>query len=301
MNFTSISNKLANVAGRTGLQIQKQSPHILFGAGVVGFVGTTVLASRATLKLDEVLTEIEEKSAQADRVLDMNRKDYGKMEYQRDRTIIISQGAMKIVRLYAPTIVCGALTLAAFTGSHTILTRRNAALTAAYAAVDRAFKEYRGRVVDEMGEEADLRFRHPHREVELETEGKDGSTSSEIVNVPDTAAGLSQYAIFFGRDTSPEWEPASNYNEVFLNSKQSYFNHRLRTRGHVFLNEVYEALGFPHTKAGSVVGWVRGNGDDFVDFGLNDNNREGVIDFLNQVENQVWLDFNVDGVIYDLI
>ena len=60
-------------------------------------------------------------------------------------------------------------------------------------------------------------------------------------------------------------------------------------------------LGFPHTSAGAVVGWVRGNGDGYVDFGLMDFYSNANRLFHEGFEPNIWLDFNVDGVIWDKI
>ena len=70
----------------------------------------------------------------------------------------------------------------------------------------------------------------------------------------------------------------------------------------MFLNEVYEQLGFEHTSAGAVVGWIYGGfGDDYVDFGIFNESYKPARDFINGYNNAVVLDFNVDGVIYNQI
>jgi hypothetical protein len=58
-------------------------------------------------------------------------------------------------------------------------------------------------------------------------------------------------------------------------------------------------MGFERTSAGFVVGWVLdGNGDGYIDFGLSEARSSR---FMNAEERSVILDFNVDGVVYDLI
>jgi hypothetical protein len=90
---------------------------------------------------------------------------------------------------------------------------------------------------------------------------------------------------------------------MFLKTQQAYLNDILRIRGHVFLNEVYDALGLERTQAGALVGWISNNvdGDCYIDFGLFDGERPRVRDFVNGNERSILLDFNVDGVIYDLL
>lgn len=70
------------------------------------------------------------------------------------------------------------------------------------------------------------------------------------------------------------------------------------------MNEVYEMLGFPITKAGASVGWIYNKdepvGDNFVDFGIYNLNSQKAHDFVNGYERSIVLDFNVDGPIIDM-
>ena len=116
----------------------------------------------------------------------------------------------------------------------------------------------------------------------------------------DDPNGLSVYARFFDEGCE-QWSKNPEYNLMFLRSQQNYYNDMLKSRGHVFLNEVYDALGIPRTQAGAVVGWmISDNGDNFIDFGVFDGDRPRARDFVNGYERSILLDFNVDGVIYDL-
>ena len=82
-------------------------------------------------------------------------------------------------------------------------------------------------------------------------------------------------------------------------------NQKLQTQGYLFLNDVYKMLGFKPTKAGHVVGWIYDEkhpiGDNYVDFGIYDIENEATRRFMNGLEQNVILDFNVDGNIYDLL
>ena len=92
---------------------------------------------------------------------------------------------------------------------------------------------------------------------------------------------------------------------MFLRRQQDYANEKLRSKGHLFLNEVYDMLGIHRTKAGNVVGWIYDEknpvGDNYVDFGIYDIHKEQNRDFVNGIERSILLDFNVDGPILDLI
>ena len=179
------------------------------------------------------------------------------------------------------------------TKSHSILRERNLALTAAYAAVDEAFRTYRERVIAKYGEDQDREFRYTTETVDVINDR--GKMHKEVRVGPGEP---SMYARFFDQYCS-EWSKEAEYNLALLTCKQSYWNDILRIRGHVFLNEVYISLGMTHTTAGSVVGWVLSNdGDNYIDFGVFEGDGASRA-FVNGREGSILLDFNVDGVIFD--
>lgn len=288
-----IPKGLGLAMSRQMLSMQKSSPNLLFGAGIVGAVGSTVLACRATLKVEGVLNEIQET---LETVKTTQHSDYSDKDRARDTTIVQVQGAVKIGRLYLPAVALGVVSVAALTKSHNILNERNAALTAAYAAIERTFSEYRNRVVEKYGYDADQHMRYGSQKGEIVD--PDSGRTRKIDRVSDDSP--SQYARFFD-PTCSNWSKEPEYNRLFLKCQQNYSNDLLHARGHVFLNEVYDMLGLERSKAGSVVGWVLNeNGDNFVDFGVF-TGTDAVRDFVNGREASILLDFNVDGLIYDKI
>ncbi len=297
MKLEAIKNAVTSKVGRQILFAQKNSPTLLFVGGVAGVVTTTVLACKATLKLDEVLQEAEKDRHLAET---MDHPMYDEEDRKSDLFKIKMRTAGKITRLYSPAIAVGVVSVAMLTGSHVALTRRNTAVMAAYTALDRGFKEYRQRVRDEFGDEKDLEFRHGSTTTKELVVASDGTTKEieHKVAPPDVP---SIYARFFD-ETSSSWSRNPGYNQIFLNCQQNYANDLLRARGHVFLNEVYDMLGLERSKAGAVVGWIlTKDGDNFIDFGIYDQDSDRKRRFVNYDERSILLDFNVDGVIYDLI
>jgi Family of unknown function (DUF6353) len=291
-----VPEAISRTVARNALLVQKGSPGLLLGAGIVGMVGTTVLASRATLKMDTVLDEAKDKLETAKT---LEHPKYSEKDRGRDVTLIYFQTGVKIAKLYAPAVVVGGLSIFALTSSHRILTRRNAALTAAYGALDRGFREYRARVVDKYGEEEDRNLRYGTRDVQIIDEQGAEKTVTRVA----TDALPSIYARFFD-SYSTSWSKEPEYNLIFLRCQQNYANDLLRSRGHVFLNEVYDMLGIQRSKAGAVVGWLlspNGSTDNFINFGVFDGQSDKARDFVNGIEGSILLDFNVDGVIYDKI
>lgn len=285
---------ISRTVARNTLHVQKASPEILLGVGIVGLVGSTVLACRATLKMSEVLDESKNKIDQA---TNLKHQDYSESDRSRDLTLIKYQTGVHIVKLYAPAIIVGGLSIYALTSSHNILSRRNAALTAAYAALEKGFDQYRARVVDKYGEDEDRNLRYGTEQVQI----VDPDTGKKKTVTRVGPGDPSIYARFFD-PVSPSWSKEPEYNLIFLKCQQNYANDLLLSRGHIFLNEVYDMLGIPRSKAGAVVGWVvskNGETDNFVNFGVFDGKEQVARDFVNGREGAILCDFNVDGVIYD--
>lgn len=288
---TAVSQKVA----RQVLKGRKASPTMLFVAGVGGMVGTTVLACRSTLKLEGVI-EQSQMDLHAVKTIETHEK-FTEADRQKAIAKIYLEAVGRTTKLYAPSLLLGAASVGCLTKSHNILSQRNAALTAAYVAIDEAFTHYRERVIEKYGREEDDEFRYGSEEVVFVNDN--GKTHSSKRVGPD---GASLYARFFD-EYSTQWSREPEYNVAYLRCQQNYFNDILVARGHLFLNEVYDGLGLPRTTAGSVVGWViSSDGDNFVDFGLyDDRNNDRVRDFINGREGSILLDFNVDGIIYDKI
>lgn len=290
--LTKLPVTLPKNVALTLLKAQKHSPNLLFGAGIIGVVGTAVLASRATLKLSDTL---EKSSEMMEKVRTLDIESYSEDDRKKDKSIIYVRTAMDITKLYLPAVAVGVVSIGCLTGSHQILSRRNVALTAAYAGVEKSFREYRGRVIESIGADKESLIWQPMEQVDA----IDESGKKVKVAVP-TARGGSPYKVLFD-ERNANWNKATEYNQFFISSQQNYANDLLKARGYVFLNEVHTMLGLEHTKAGQLVGWVlNGNGDNFIDFGVFNNVAEGTR-FVNGDTRSVWLDFNVDGNVLDIL
>lgn len=278
---TSVTRSVA----RQVLIAKKNSPHFFFVGGVIGVIGSTVMACRATLKLEETVDDVKKGLE----IAKSNKDVVSDQEYNKKLGQEYGKAAVKLGKLYGPAVLVGTASIAALTGSHIQLTRRNTALTATLAAVMKSYDEYRIRVQEEIGKEKELEI---HRGITEEKNDK-----KELVKGVNSGA-LSPYARVFD-ESSRCWEKSSELNRMFLTAQQNYFNQRLYAYGYVFLNDVYEGLGFERTSAGQIVGWVlNGDKDGFVDFGIFE---ERNLRFVNNLERSAWLDFNVDGPVQHLI
>lgn len=311
-----MKNQITKTINNMGLQVKKHSPEILMVAGIVGTVTSAVLACRATLKVNNILEEKKETVENIHKCLEDKDIDYTEEDSKKDLTILYSQTGVKLVKLYAPSILLGGLSIASIVMGQNILKKRNIAIMAAYTAVDTGFKRYRKNVVDRFGEQVDKELRYSIKAKEVEKTIKDEKgKEKKVKEIEYTIDGnplrnVSEYAKFFDEWTSTEHHKDSEYNLMFLRRQQDYANEVLKAKGHLFLNDVYEMLGIPKTKAGQVVGWIYNeenpNGDNYVDFGIYEMTGVERYDerkraFVNGYERNILLDFNVDGVIYDMI
>lgn len=309
----SVTTSMNRKFHMTGLKLKKHSPEILIVAGVVGTVASAVMACKATTKVSEILEEakdmiddIHEMSEIAENNEEYAEK-YTEEDAKKDLAIVYVQTGVKLAKLYAPSVILGGLSLTAIVTSNNILRKRNVALAAAYAGVEKSFKEYRGRVVERFGKELDneLRYNIKAQEIEETVVNEDGSetTVKKTVGVVDPNTIDDTSKIWY--EGNPGWHKDPEANLIYLKAQQAYANDKLKRQGFLFLNEVYEQLGFPRTSAGQVLGWIYDEknpiGDNFVDFGIYNQDNERTIAFVNGYERSILLTFNHDGNILDKI
>lgn len=295
----SLPNAVTTRFARQVLVAQKNSPQLLFAGGIALMGATVVSACRGTLKLEAVLNDIHQDREDIQRVADRNPDKYSDRDIAKLNAYVSMRGMARITKLYLPALSFGVAAVACLTGSNHILSKRNAGLSAALAATDKALKDYRGRVVDQLGEDKELElWRNEKTEMKpvLDDEGRETKSKKKVT----TGGGRSPYACLWGQDTSTEWDPQPEYNLAKLRAVQNYCTMMLNRRGHLFLNDVFDELGMDRTPTGAVVGWLKdGEGDGYVDFGVLSRGEE--IEFLHFVtghEAHIWLDFNVDGEIW---
>lgn len=304
-----MANKFTTAVSRTvhkmGFGVKKHSPEFLVITGVIGMVGAAILACKATTKISKISEEHKEQLEAVKNALETRSDEYSVEDSKKDTRIIYIQTGLKYAKIYAPSVILAAASITCILASHNILKKRNAALAAAYAAMDESFKKYRDRVIERFGENVDKELKYGVKAEEVETtEIDEGSGKSKkgkkTISYADKDLGGSPYAMWFDETTSDAFQRNSpDYNRMFLNQSQSYFNDILNAKGFVFLGDIYEALGIERDKCSQVVGWVKdAGGDDFIDFGFD---ILPVKDDNGEYEDKIKLDFNVMGNILDLI
>ena len=307
MKNLEIVNKITFAAHKAFFKVKKHSPEILITAGVIGTVASAVMACKATTKLSDILEDSKEQINQVHNFLEDDKipeSQYSKEDGNKDLAIIYAQTGIKLVKLYAPAVALGALSITGIVASNSILRKRNIALAAAYTTVDKTLKRYRNNVIDRFGEKIDkeLRYGIKAREIEEIVVDDDGNekTVKKTVEAADPVSMYSDYAKIYDAGCNG-WTKDAEFNLMFLRHTQAQANDILKRRGYLFLNEVYDMLGFQRTKAGQVMGWIYDEenpiGDNFVDFGIYNTDIEKARDFVNGIERVIILDFNVTNIL----
>lgn len=265
---------------------------------------------------------------------------YTEKDMKKDlcKTYIRTTG--RIMKIYSVPVALIGGGIISVVSSHNILNARYITALAAYDALGKKFAEYRKRVIEDFGPETDELYRYGINKNEeiVETTTKKGNVKKKLeTTYSPRKEGLSEFAVIFGPDYSSNALRPNDYagdgysrntiqairnkNMEFLLSVQAQCNEKLKREGHLFLNDVYRMLGmlFPTNDGGftsdracgAINGWIwvtddEGNyigpGDGYVDFGIfnfdETTNRQA---FVDGFEENIWLDFNCDGIMYDLI
>lgn len=299
-SIAKITNNMSMVTSKIGFKINQKSPEILFVAGVLGFVGTVVLACRQGSKTQEIL-DVHSKNMQ-DMATAMELEEFTEDDVRRDKLIFYSRTAVDLAKTYAPVAALGAVSIACFLSSRNILNKRYLAAVSAYNGLLEVFRAYRKRVVDEYGLGLDQHFRYGTTYSGIEKEiidekGKKKKIEESAANTTTDDLTIADLSVVFDESNpGKNWTNNRPLNLAFLKAIESKCTDILRTRGHLFMNEVYDFLGFEHTQAGAVAGWMLGKGDDYVSFGLHE---PAARNFINGSENSVLLQFNHDGIIFN--
>lgn len=290
---------IRSVGMKTYMKLRKISPELALAGGIACGIGAVVVGCIASRKLNDILDETRSELDDLQEYV-----DEGKIENPKKEAFgVYRKAAWKLTKLYAPTIGLTIASTGLILASHGILSKRYVGLSAAYSTLDGAFKDYRKRMAESLGEEAErVIAAGGHTEKNIKIANDDGSVETKRTNsivLGDNKK--SPYEFDFNRYTSTQWQASADYNEMFLRAEATYFNNLFNARGHVFLNEVLDRLGIERTPAGAVCGWFKGAGDDYIDFGYWDTFKRDYNIDSDLCTKNIHLNFNCDGQIWDLI
>lgn len=317
MNKVELTNKLTRTFHKGMFQLKKHSPEILVIGGVIGTVVAGVMACRATTKVHDILEEakqtvdelheIESEPRYKEVYKEKTGEEFTDAVMKKELAGVYVRTGLNLAKVYAPAVAVGALSITSILAGNNILRQRAVAYAAAFTATENTFKEYRERVVKRFGKDLDreLRYNITSKEVEETVVQEDGTETTVTKTVHEVnPSKYDEYTRCFD-ETCTCWTRNAELNYAFLMQQERFLNDRLQSRGYLSLNDAYEALGFQHSGLGQVVGWVydpkNPELNNHVSFGIHDLYDEQKRAFVNGYEKSIWLTFNVDGDLYELM
>ena len=275
------------------LGMKRNGPKIAIGGGTALMLGGAVWGCIVSVKkVAPLLKEKEDAVGEAS----IDEKEQRKIRRSYNVKVALQYAGPAACEIVGGTMIFG--------GTHT-MAKRNVALAAAYATLSSGFEAYRERVVEKYGEDADRELAHggETQKIEVTETDENGKTKKtkktvQIVNEP------SGYARYFADGEASGAERNLAYNETFLCGIERTVNSTLRIKGYLFLNDLYEMLGFERSIAGQSVGWVYDpsrddHGDNYIKLRMTKVWRRVPNATTDEYE-QVWMiDPNVDGPIME--
>ena len=215
--------KITKITKYLGGLISKNSPHILTGLGCTGLLSTAILSAKATPKVLRILEEEEDYREQKS-FIPLSRLDKVKLTW----------------KCYIPAGVVGVATVGCIVGANTVNMKRNAALASLYALSESAFREYKTKVVQEIGKAKETKI---HDEVVKDHIAKNPPNTGNMI-ITGTGEVLC-YDKLSGRYFTSTHE---TIRKVFNN-----LDYELRSEMRIDLNELYYALNLPPIDLGTFV------------------------------------------------
>lgn len=281
-------------------KVKKASPELLLGAGILSIGAGVVLACKATLESKEVW----EDNLDAVEALQSNGDEFEQSDIRKMHL----SGCVKVGQKFVLPVLLMGTGVTCIVVSHNIQAKRLVAALASLDALQLSFDQYRRNVVEDQGPAADLRYLTGDRIVKADfyEEGEDGKVKKVKKEVKVRKGCSDPYIKLFDECNSTEWRKNRGFNIDFIQCQEAFFNRKLRLEGHVFLNEVYEALGFGYDPIGQFTGWILGgDGDDNIVFEVEETydweEIESAKEEKRNPEPSFWITFNVDGEIWDKI
>lgn len=251
--------KFGLALSKIGRAAKQHSPELLAGAGVVGIIGTIILACRATIKAQEVIQEHNEIMEKVRNCPES--EEYTEEDRKKDTVAMYTRTTLGVVKEFAPAIILGVFSVGSLLMSNKILKKRNVALAAAYAAVDKAFREYRERVKERFGDEIenDILLGIEEKTVEVTDEnGKKHKEKRRVANAPE-----SPFVMYFTKENAKSILVAGNtidplYFANWISKMEGLANQQLKCSPILTYqwNQARELLGFKPVSEGIANGWT---------------------------------------------
>lgn len=205
--------------------LKSNSPEILTALGVSGVVTTAYLASKASFKASEMIYKDESVGGVAD-----------------DPKQRIKERTKLVWKCYIPAGVSGVLTVGCIIGATKASGARTAAAVTAYSITEKAFGDYREKVVEQIGKGKEQKIRD---DIAQDQVSKKPPTAQELIIVgPGYVLCCELFTHRYFRS-----------NMETLRKAQNDINARIVSDMYVVLDEFYDLIGLAHTSNSNNIGW----------------------------------------------
>lgn len=262
---------ITRFAGNVKLSTIKHAPEIFIASGVLSMAAATVIACKETIKAADIIDDFKSDKDAVKQVYEMHVNGehmddervaaYDENEYKKEMLACHVQCAWKLFKCYAPAIALTTVGVTEILTGARILKKRELAAVATAAALHQSIDAYRERVAAKVGSEVENQLFHGSetKAIEVTEEDENGKSKKRKVRYQMPTCGSIYSRIFDASNDQYEKSGMQNFN--FITGKLRLLNSKLVTDGHLFLNDVYDALDFPISVAGQKAGWIY-NPDD---------------------------------------
>ena len=323
--FDKLISKAKVLSKAASLKLEKHAPEFLVGTALIAGACAIYSACKATHDdLDDILTQAEKELQVI--VTQENDGILPPKEAFKQRAEVKLETAGKLARAYAPAAILAAISAGSTIGANRILSKRNVALLASYAALDKYTRDYQKRVMNTVGEEVERKIRYDIRDDMREVEMVDpdtGNTETVREKTGVEKAHVYDRFDFMFDERSPRYQNNPDYDETFVYLVQEQANKILECRrsdtkaGYYFLDELLDDFGLDPDDVGisfeeaHIVGWylppknelgVAPGDIHHIDLGIG---KYVDLTKKNMTEEEdidgILIIPNVDGVVYHLI
>lgn len=292
-------------ASKVVSSVKVNSPTILLVGGIASVVGGTVLAVAQTEKASKAMDEFNEQMDRYHKSVEIAEKKedpetfYPVAERKHHIRLIYGHMIMSMAKIYLPVVLLEAAGIGMICKSHGILNKRNAALASAYAALQKSYDEYRKRVREKFGEEADQELYYGVKtEKYIEKTTSENGVTTEEEKEKVTVNSLAPWSFFVDETCERVWNKDPNITLCNLKIVLRTLNDKAYHSPIVTLNDLYWLVGHELTDEGMVLGW-KGGKDAHIDLNI-DTSKEATKRFVNGLEDCLLVVPNIDGNIYEM-
>jgi hypothetical protein len=205
---------------------EDNSPLILTAFGVAGTVATAVLTGKAAVKATEII----------------RREEYNRRVDNPDQTFLLNEQVRMVWKIYVPPVAMGTFTIFAIISANRVSTRRAAALAAAYSMSEKAYQEYKEKVIEKIGQNKERQVRDDLARDRVERNPVNDR------NVIITGNGD---VLCFDQTTGQYFESSMEA----IRKAENEVNYKVLNEGYCSQSEFFDMLGLETTSISSEMGW----------------------------------------------